>query len=108
MGRRAFDAVLLCLVLVSAISCQTTSTKSRQDIQYSKPTEAAWIINGEPIEFEGQKWYPQDGIEVLTDEEVYLLGTYRDVMFFAEKIDVRPYERLYTKFSTNKYRYFKL
>lgn len=69
--------------------------------------EAEWIRNGEPIEFEGQKWYPMDGIDSLTDAEVMLMGEYREVKFFIDKIDVRPYDRLYTKFGVNKYRYFE-
>jgi len=69
--------------------------------------EPEWIRNGEPIEYEGEKWYPQDGIEVMTDAEVYALGEYRGVPFFIDKQDVRPYDRLYTKFGHNKFRYFE-
>ncbi len=69
--------------------------------------EPEWIRNGEPIEFEGHKWYPKDGIDSLTDAEVLQIGEYRGVKFFIDKIDVRPYDRLYTKFGVNKYRYFE-
>ncbi len=76
--------------------------------QYLVPgEEAAWIRNGEPLEFEGEPWYPYDGIEVLLDSEVYLLDEYKGVQFFAEKADVRPYSRLYTKFGRNKFRMFE-
>ena len=69
--------------------------------------EAEWIRNGEPIAFEGEMWYPQDGIESLTDSEVLQVGEYRELKVFVDKIDVRPFERLYTKFGVNKYRYFE-
>ncbi len=41
------------------------------------------------------------------DSEVLLLGEYRNVQFFIDKIDVRPYARLYTKFANNQFRFFK-
>ncbi len=69
--------------------------------------EASWIRNGEPIEFEGELWYPVDGIEALQDSEVLLAGEYRGVQFFVDKIDVRPYNRLYTKFDRNAFRFFE-
>jgi hypothetical protein len=73
--------------------------------QYSAPQkEADWIIQGHPIEFEGELWYPQDNVDNFLDSEVALLGEYQGVQFFSEKVDVRPYERLYTKFGPNKFR----
>ena len=70
--------------------------------------EAEWIRSGEPIEFDGKQWYPQDGIENLLDSEIYLVGEYRAVQFFVEKTDVKPYNRLYTKFGRNRFRYFEV
>ena len=78
------------------------------DIYPTPNQEAEWIRSGEPIEFDRKLWYPQDGIENLLDSEVYLLGEYRGVQFFVEKIDVKPYDRLYTKFSSNRFRYFQI
>lgn len=69
--------------------------------------EPEWIRNGEPVEFENELWYPQDGIESLTDSEVLLITEYRQMKVFIDKIDVRPYDRLYTKFGVNKYRYYE-
>ena len=75
---------------------------------YKTPSmEAEWIRNGEPIEFEKQLWYPVDDVEHLLDSEVILMGEYRTVQIFVEKVDVRPYERLYTKFGSNQFRYFE-
>ncbi len=75
---------------------------------YAVPREeAAWIRDGEPIEFEDQLWYPQDGFDILTDSELIKVGRYRGVEFFVSKADVRPFYRLYTKFDRNKFRYFE-
>jgi hypothetical protein len=68
--------------------------------------EAEWIVKGWPIDFEGQLWYPRDFVDLLLDSEVTPAGEYKDVQFFVEKIDVRPYDRLYTKFGFNKFRVF--
>jgi len=70
--------------------------------------EAKWIREGEPLQFEDERWYPQDAVDVLLDSEVYLLGEYRGVQFFIQKADVRPFHTLYTKFGPNKFRMFKL
>ncbi len=69
--------------------------------------EAEWIRAGEPIAFEEELWYPQDAIEVLLDQEVYLVGEYKGVQFFVEKADVRPYKALFTKFDRNKFRVYR-
>ena len=69
--------------------------------------EAEWIRNGEPIEFEEELWYPADSVEGFLDSEMMLVGTYRNVQFFIDKVDVRPYDRLYTKFSRNQFRFYE-
>lgn len=69
--------------------------------------EPDWIRNGEPISYEGDLWYPQDMYDVLMDTEVLSLGEHQGVQFFVGKIDVRPYDRLYTKFAHNKFRVYK-
>lgn len=69
--------------------------------------EAQWIRDGEPLKFEGQLWYPQDDMEVLTDQDVYSVGEYKGVQIFIEKVDVRPYRRVYTKFDRNAFRVFE-
>ena len=73
----------------------------------SQLTEPAWIRNGEPLVFEGEDWFPTDETENLLADEVYQAGVFRQVPFFIEKTDVRPYERLYTYFSKNRYRAFQ-
>jgi len=69
--------------------------------------EAEWIRNGEPIEFEEALWYPADDVEVFLDSEMSQVGEYRGVPFFIDKFDVRPYNRIYTKFGRNQFRYYE-
>ena len=69
--------------------------------------EAGWIRDGDPIEYDGDRWYPVNDYEILQDSEVFRIGEYKGVQIFVEKIAVKPYERLYTKFDKNKFRYFE-
>src|SRR5580698_4700174 len=69
--------------------------------------EAGWIRNGEPIEYDGYKWYPVNDYEVLQDSEVFQITEYKGVQVFVERIATKPYERIYTKFDKNKFRYFE-
>ena len=69
--------------------------------------EAEWIRNGEPTTLENEAWYPQDSVDMLADSEVLLIGEYRGTQFFVEKTDVRPYNRLYSKFGQHKFRAFE-
>ena len=71
------------------------------------PMESDWIRHGEPIKVENQLWYPADGVEGFLDSEMYLVGEHRGVQVFVDKVDVRPYDRLYTKFDRNKFRFFE-
>lgn len=99
---------LMLIVVFFIVGCQTTGGNSGQLQTFLfNVSEAEWIRNGEPVDFEGFLWYPADSTEWLMDNEVFLVGEYRGVQFFVEKIDVRPYNRLYTKFGVNKFRYFE-
>ncbi len=69
--------------------------------------EAGWIRDGDPIDFDGSKWYPVNDYEVLQDSEVYQVAEYKGVQVFVEKIATKPYDRIYTKFDKNKFRYFE-
>jgi len=70
-------------------------------------TEPLWIRNGEPIMFESEAWFPTDEVESLLDPEIYQVGAHREVLFYIEKSDVRPFSRIYTYFSKNRYRAFE-
>lgn len=100
---------LSCIVaLFWAPGCITQPGNIGNVQSYSFPTvEAKWIRDGEPIEFEGELWLPADGIESLLDSEVYPIGEYKGIQIFIDKLDVRPYERLYTKYGKNQFRYFE-
>ena len=105
MKKIIFQLIGIGFVLAFLGGCSTTQGKILQEFPFPQ-AEADWIINGEPVEFEGELWYPQDNVDILTDSEVLLVGEYRKVQLFVERIDVRPYERLYTKFGRNKFRIF--
>jgi len=96
-----------CMAFLGA-GCVTSSDNNGQIQSYPVAAiEAGWIRNGEPIEFEGSKWYPVNDYEVLQDSEVYQVAEYRGVQVFVEKIATKPYDRIYTKFDKNKFRYFE-
>ena len=106
--KRVQCLTLVALLAVYLAGCQGVVKRKSKPKRYAVPmVEAEWIRKGEPIEFEGEQWFPRDSAEYLLDREVYLLGIYRGVEFFVEKLDVRPYERLYTKFGRHKFRSFK-
>jgi len=69
--------------------------------------EAGWIRDGQPVEYDGSKWFPVNDYEVLQDSEVFQISEYKGVQVFVEKIATKPYDRIYTKFDKNKFRYFK-
>jgi hypothetical protein len=100
--------VIVVVVFLSAGGCVTTPVRKQQGVHFVAPVkESEWIRNGEPVEFEGEMWYPQDDIEILEDSEMLLIGNYEETQLFIEKVDVRPYNRLYTKFGQHKFRIFK-
>ena len=100
-----------CSLMVSfcLVGCTHFANQNEGQVQsYTAPAvEAGWIREGKPIEFDNQKWYPINDVEILQDSEVYQVGEYKEVEIFVDKIDTKPYERIYTKFSKNKFRYFE-
>ncbi|MCC6758069.1 MAG: hypothetical protein IT395_00385 [Candidatus Omnitrophica bacterium] len=101
--------ILITFLAVLSSGCSTSMTSDDDSMIYKMVNpEPDWIRNGEPIEFEGELWYPRDTIDILTDSEMLPLGEYRGIAFYLQKIDVRPYDRLYTKFGKNKFRVFEI
>ncbi len=101
-------SVIGMFVLCMCAGCARNSGNIGQLQSYPAPViEASWVRNGEPIVFEGKSWFPVDDVEVLMDSEVFQIGEYKDVQIFVEKVDAKPYERIYTKFARGKYRYFE-
>lgn len=103
--RKIYPYSYLVMFLLVLSGCVTSL--ERKEIYPLPVIEAEWIRNGQPLEFEKTLWHPVDIVENLLDDEVYLLGEYRGTQFFAEKADVRPYQRMYTKFGKHKFRVFE-
>lgn len=99
-----------CLAALSfAGGCTSVNSGNAGQVQsYPAPViEAEWIRNGEPIEYDGSKWYPANDYEVLQDPDVYQITEYKSVQVFVERIATKPYERLFTKFDKNRFRYWE-
>ena len=100
--------LIVFIVAIGFIGCDANVIKRKKPKSYSIPeVEAEWVQAGHPIVFEKELWYPQDDIDILSDSEVYLLGEQDGIEFFVGIIDVRPYNRIYTKFGRNKFRIFE-
>ena len=95
------------LILCAAGCASQPGNIGRMQSYPVKTIEAEWIRNGQPIDFEDELWFPVDDFETLMDSEVYQIGQFQGIEIFVEKIDVRPYDRIYTKFDVNKFRIFE-
>ena len=105
--RRILGIFVIVGFVLCLFGCGSKFARKKQPKVYFFPeVEAEWIRNGQPIEFEAEQWYPQDSVDILLDQEVYWIGSYNDTEVFDEKADVRPYNRIYTKFGKNKFRVF--
>ena len=100
---------LMTLVVIVALSGCVFSRSGDDKLSLigAPVSEAAWIRDGEPIKLEGENWYPTDEVENLLDNEVVQIGTYRDVLFYLDRTDVKPFDRVYTRFTKNRYRAFE-
>lgn len=101
--KKSFFLISILLLSLVYSSCVELN---KQALEYSLD-EPQWIRNGEPIIFENQKWYPRDIIETLLDDEMLNIFIYNGEKVYVEKKEVRPYNRLYTKFGKLKYRLFE-
>lgn len=102
------QAIFIIFALFILSGCRTTGGNVGSLQNYAAPaSEADWIRNGDGLRFEGEDWFPVDSIESLQDSEVAVMGEYKGVTFFTDKVDVRPFNRLYTKFSRNRFRIFE-
>ncbi len=109
MGRSRFFilSVLVCGFMFLEGSQTTTGNVGNLQTYAVPAAEADWIRNGEAVQFENELWIPSDDVETLLDSEVFLVGEYRGVQVFVEKTDVRPFNRLYTKFARDQFRFFE-
>lgn len=100
----------LTVMLVIILSACTRLNANNEGLlqSYAAPVvEPAWIRNGDPIVFENHRWYPVDDTETLLDGEVFQVGEFKGTALFVEKIDARPFDRIYTKFAKAKFRYYE-
>ncbi len=104
---KTIPVLLLLMLLVSAGCATAPRGEELADMTAAHLDEPEWIRNGEPIIFEAVEWFPTDEVENLLGSEVYAAGTFRGLPFFIEKTDVRPFERLYTRFAVNRYRAYE-
>ena len=96
------------MMVVILAGCVSSHGKQYVSGTYKTPdTEAQWIQDGMPIEYNGTLWYPVDDIESFRDQEMMQVGEHNGVPFFIDRIDIKPYNRLYTKFGRNKFRYYE-
>jgi len=106
--RNIFLKMVCCGLMLFSLGCAgTAESPDKPWGPWITFQEADWIRSGEPIEFEGIQWFPSDNLENLLDTEVYPVSEYRGVQIFTEYSDVRPYNRLYTRFNKNRYRLFE-
>ncbi len=104
--KKVWPTVLIMGVVVLTSGCRSLPSRGGDSGQRLS-VEPSWIRDGQPIVFEGESWFPIDDVENLLDSEVYVMGDYEKEMFFVDKMDVRPFNRLYTRFAKNKYRAFE-
>ena len=106
---KVYSLMSIVFLLLMITGCQSTSGNTGNvHHSYSQGSvEAQWIRNGNPISFEDDLWYPADGVESFKSSEMLLMGDQHGTQFFVDKVDVRPFNRLYTRFDKNKFRFFE-
>lgn len=104
---RQLTFLLLTMSAIGLAGCASLPAANEPISTAAQLSEPAWIRNGEPITFENEDWLPTDDVENILDSEVYQAGTYRNVPFYLEKTDVRPYDQVMTRFGKNRYRIFE-
>jgi hypothetical protein len=107
--QRQCTGLYLGILILGFVGCMHRSSDNEGQLQsYPSPViEAEWIREGQPIVLGNQKWFSANDVEVLLDSEVYQIGEYKGVQVFVDKIDTKPYHRLYTKFAKNKFRFYE-
>ncbi len=93
--------VFLAVVLAGCIA----GSGGRRNVDYAIK-EAGWIKDGKPIIHDNRSWYPTEYIENHLDGEMEYVGEFQSVPFYVERRQIKPYNRVYTKFDYHKYRVF--
>jgi hypothetical protein len=94
-------SILISLGLI--LGCEVPTAYTRAQFAVNEPP---WIREGQPIIYNNQNWYPSEEVENFTDGEMEYVATYNDAPFYVEKRQVKPFNRIYTKFGYHKYRIF--
>ncbi len=99
-----FIALMLCAIIFTGCA---TGSWSRRSKDYAIK-EADWVREGKPIIYESKSWYPTEYIENHLDKEMEYIGEFQQLPFYVELRQIKPYNRVYTKFNYHKYRLFTL
>lgn len=95
---------IFALLILSFAGCAASQSGSFSREYKSK--EAGWIKEGKPIIFEARSWYPTEYIENHIDSEMDYVDQFQNVPFYVERRQIKPFDRIYTKFDYHKYRLF--
>ena len=105
---KKMHVLVLFVIMGSLAGCVVPQPRGDQGINISAGLdEPAWVRNAEPLSFEEEDWFPTDEVESLLENEIFQVGVCRGLPVYIEKTDVRPFERLYTRFAKNRYRAFQ-
>jgi hypothetical protein len=103
MRRKQFIIALFLILIFSLAGCAAGYLNKPHDYTTK---EADWIRNGQPITYDNKKWYPTEYIENHLDVEMEYAGEFQKVPFYVERRQIKPFNRIYTKFDYHKYRLF--
>jgi hypothetical protein len=104
MRQNQFGIFLVSLFFIILSGCTSTSG-GNYGRDYAL-READWIKEGKPIIFDSRTWNPTEYIENHLDSEMDYVGEFQKVPFYVERRQIKPYNRIYTKFDYHKYRLF--
>lgn len=101
---KARSCILFVLLVFMAVGCAGGQAVGRRADYAIK--EADWVREGKPVIYENKNWYPSEYIENHLDNEMERIGEFQEVPFYVERRQIKPFNRLYTKFDYHKYRLF--
>ncbi|MEW6008659.1 MAG: hypothetical protein AB1629_03400 [Candidatus Omnitrophota bacterium] len=99
-----FKGILVLFLAIVLAGC-AGSYAARRNIDYAIK-EAEWIKDGKPLIYDNKSWYATEFIENHLDNEMEYVGEFQNAPFYVERRQIKPYNRIYTKFDYHKYRLF--
>lgn len=104
MPKKGLLTTILALLVLGAAGCATNQSGAfNKDFS---TREAGWVKEGKPIIFGSSSWYPTEYIENHLDAEMEYVDQFQNVPFYVERRQIKPFDRIYTKFDYHKYRLF--